>query len=60
MTTAHAPSNRAIISAVLALESIRSSGYQDSAYAVAELVDNAVDAGALDIWNRSVRELFCP
>lgn len=49
MTTAHASSNRAIISAVLALESIRSSGYQDSAYAVAELVDNAVDAGARNI-----------
>ena len=38
-----------IIPARLAIEAMRDSGYRDAAHALAELVDNAVQAGATDI-----------
>ena len=38
-----------IISASFALQSLRNSGYKSTALAVAELVDNSIDAGATDV-----------
>ena len=47
--------NVGIISASFALQSLRNSGYKSSALAVAELIDNSIDAGAsnIDIINLS-------
>jgi len=41
--------DREIIPASLAIASMRDSGYRDAAHALAELVDNAVEAGAKNI-----------
>lgn len=48
-----------IISASFALQSLRNSGYKSTALAVAELVDNSIDAGAtnVDVINLSEEEI---
>lgn len=45
--------NKPIIPAKLAVKSMRDSGYRDTAHAIAELIDNSVEAGARNV------ELIC-
>lgn len=38
-----------IIPAHLAIKSMRDNGYKNAAYAIAELIDNSIQAGATDV-----------